>query len=107
MVRKPVMVYTSQGIRNAHVKVWRMLEDQLGRKLSKVGQAAEEALDLLKYDGDVNDSLACDFCSGRWKALDAEKWQGNFVADLRQRPLQPVKVRWNRFCCLTYSPEMD
>ena len=33
--------------------------------------------------------------------------QGNFVADLRQRPLQPIKVHWNRFCCLTYSPEMD
>ena len=53
------------------------------------------------------DSLAGDFCSGRWKSRDAEQWQGNFVADLRQRPLQPVKVRWNRFCCLTYSPEMD
>ncbi|HIW65662.1 MAG TPA: hypothetical protein H9879_05470 [Candidatus Alistipes intestinipullorum] len=260
LVRKPVMVYTSQKIRNAHVKVWRMLEDQLGHKPSEVGQAAEEApdqpkaeddadgtsagrgksleveravegaLDLLKYDGDVNDSLAemrkkwggeisalhdarfdeigvqyacrsheeglaavgqeltcfgyrlydldgddvylltlqpethatdfekacreagqycrllkqsgrapgtparaitperempCeevpwpddadymldslagDFCSGRWKSRDAEEWQGNFVVDLRQRPLQPVKVRWNRFCCLTYSPEMD
>ena len=88
LVHKPVMVYTSQGIRNAHVKVWRMLEDQLGRKPSEVGQAAEEtpsqpkvesdadgtltgksefpeveraveeALDLLRYDGDVNDSLA-------------------------------------------------
>ena len=55
----------------------------------------------------VLDSLAGDFCSGRWKSRDAEEWQGNFVADLRQRPLQPVKVRWNRFCCLTYSPEMD
>lgn len=259
LVRKPVMVYSSQGIRNAHVKVFQMLEDQLGRNLSTIGQAAEapdqpkeeddpgdtsaggskfpevgraveEALDLLKYDGDVNDSLAemrkkwgegisvlhearfdeigvqyacrsheeglaalgqeltchgyrlydldgddiylltlqpeahatdfekacgkagqycrqlkqpgrapgtpareidpgrtmpCeevpwpddadymldslagDFCSGRWKSRDAEQWQGNFVADLRQRPLQPVKVRWNRFCCLTYSPEMD
>ena len=260
LVRKPVMVYTSQGIRSAHVKVFRMLEDQLGRKSSEVGQAAaeasgqpkaesdtdgtsaerskspeveravEEALDLLKYDGDVNDSLAemrekwggeisalndarfdeigvqyacrpheegmnavgqeltchgyrlydldgddiylltllpeaeaanfekacrkegqscrllkqaertpgtpareiapgrtmpCeevpwpddavymldslagDFCSGRWKSRGAEEWQGNFVADLRQRPLQPVKVRWNRFCCLTYSPELD
>ena len=260
LVRKPVMVYTSQGIRNSHVKVFQMLEDQLGRKSSEVEQAAEEtpgqpeaksdtdgtsaerskspeveraveeALDLLKYDGDVNDSLAemrkkwgeeisvlhdarfdeigvqyacrsheegmtalgqeltghgyrlydldgddiylltlqpeahatdfekscrkagqycrqlkqsgrapgspartldpghtmpCeevpwpddadymldalagDFCSGRWKSRDAEEWQGNFVADLRQRPLQPVKVRWNRFCCLTYSPEMD
>ena len=53
------------------------------------------------------DSLAGDFCSGRWKSRDTEEWQGNFVADLRQRPLQPVKVRWNRFCCLTYSPEMD
>ena len=260
LVRKPVMVYTSQGIRNSHVKVFQMLENQLGRKSSEVEQAAEEtpgqpeaesdtdgtsaerskspeveraveeALDLLKYDGDVNDSLAemrkkwgegisvlhearfdeigvqyacrsheeglaalgqeltchgyrlydldgddiylltlqpeahatdfekacgkagqycrqlkqpgrapgtpvreidpgrtmpCeevpwpddadymldslagDFCSGRWKSRDAEQWQGNFVADLRQRPLQPVKVRWNRFCCLTYSPEMD
>lgn len=53
------------------------------------------------------DSLAGDFCSGRWKNREAEEWQGNFVADLRQRPLQPVKVRWNRFCCLTYSPELD
>lgn len=53
------------------------------------------------------DSLAGDFCSGRWKSRDTEEWQGNFVADLRQRPLQPVKVRWNRFCSLTYSPEMD
>lgn len=88
LVRKPVMVYTSQGIRNAHVKVFQMLENQLGRKLSEAGQAdvevlgqpkevsdaggtsagkdespeveraVEEALDLLKYDGDVNDSLA-------------------------------------------------
>ena len=91
LVRKPVMVYTSQGIRNAHVKVFQMLEDQLGHKPSAFGQAAEEALgqpeaaddadgmsagkagkgqfpeveraveealDLLKYDGDVNDSLA-------------------------------------------------
>jgi len=87
LVRKPVMVYSSQGIRNAHVKVFQMLEDQLGRNLSTIGQAAEapdqpkeeddpgdtsaggskfpevgraveEALDLLKYDGDVNDSLA-------------------------------------------------
>lgn len=87
LVRKPVMVYTSQGIRNAHVKVFQMLENQLGRNLSAIGQAAEapgqpkeeddpsdtstggskfpevgraveEALDLLKYDGDVNDSLA-------------------------------------------------
>ena len=261
LVRKPVMVYTSQGIRKAHVKVFQMLENQLGHKPSEIGQAeeeaqtkaeddaggmsagkagkgqfpeveraVEEALDLLKYDGDVNDSLAemrkkwgegisvlhearfdeigvqyacrsheeglaalgqeltchgyrlydldgddiylltlqpeahvadfekacgkagqycrqlkqpgrapgtparaldprrtmpCeevpwpddadymldalagDFCSGRWKSRDAEEWQGNFVADLRQRPLQPVKVRWNRFCCLTYSPEMD
>ena len=258
LVRKPVMVYTSQGIRNAHVKVFQMLENQLGRNLSTIGQAeeeaqpkeendpgdtsaggskfpeveraVEEALDLLKYDGEVNDSLAemrekwgetisalhdarfdeigvqyacrsheegmaalgqeltghgyrlydldgddsylltlqpeahaadfekacrkagqscrqlkqsgrasgtpartlapertmpCeevpwpddadymldalagDFCSGRWKNRDAEQWQGNFVADLRQRPLQPVRVRWNRFCCLTYSPELD
>ena len=258
LVRKPVMVYTSQGIRNAHVKVFQMLENQLGHKPSEVGQAeeeaqpkaeddpgdtsaggskfpeveraVEEALDLLKYDGEVNDSLAemrekwgetisalhdarfdeigvqyacrsheegmaalgqeltghgyrlydldgddsylltlqpeahaadfekacrkagqycqllkqsgrapgtpareidpgrtmpCeevpwpddadymldalagDFCSGRWKNRDAEQWQGNFVADLRQRPLQPVRVRWNRFCCLTYSPELD
>ena len=257
LVRKPVMVYTSQGIRNAHVKVFQMLENQLGRNPSEVGQtveevqslskeedgtsagksqfpeierAVEEALDLLKYDGDVNDSLAeirkkwgeevsvlhdarfdeigvqyacrsheegmaaigqeltcrgyrlydldgddvylltiqqeahaadfekacrkasqycrqlkqsgrapgtpartldpgrtmpCeevpwpedadymldslagDFCSGRWKSRETEEWQGNFVADLRQRPLRPVKVRWNRFCCLTYSPEMD
>lgn len=260
LVRKPVMVYTSQGIRNAHVKVFQMLENQLGRNPSairqateeapgqpkeednadgtsagksqfpEVEQAVEEALDLLRYDGDVNDSLAemrkkwgeavpalhdarfdeigvqyvcrpheeglaalgqeltchgyrlydldgddiylltlqpearaadfekacraadqycrllkqpgrasgtpaqaldpertmpCeevpwpddadymldslagDFCSGRWKSRDTEQWQGNFVADLRQRPLQPVKVRWNRFCCLTYSPEMD
>lgn len=87
LVRKPVMVYTSQGIRNAHVKVFQMLENQLGRNISAIGQAAEapgqpkeedgtdgtlagksqfpeveqaveEALDLLKYDGDVNDSLA-------------------------------------------------
>ena len=36
------------------------------------------------------DSLAGDFCSGRWKSRDAEEWQGNFVADLRQRPLHPV-----------------
>ena len=34
LVRKPVMVYSSQGIRNAHVKVFQMLEDQLGRNLS-------------------------------------------------------------------------
>ena len=81
------MVYTSQGIRKAHVKVFQMLENQLGHKPSEIGQAAEapgqpkeeddpgntsaggskfpevelaveEALDLLKYDGDVNDSLA-------------------------------------------------
>ena len=88
LVRKPVMVYTSQGIRNAHVKVFRMLEDQLGRNpltigqpagetpdqpkeesdadgasagksgFPEVGRAVEEALDLFKYDGDVNDSLA-------------------------------------------------
>ena len=87
LVRKPVMVYTSQGIRNAHVKVFQMLENQLGGNLSTIGQAAEapdqpkeeddpgdtsaggskfpeveraveEALDLLKYDGEVNDSLA-------------------------------------------------
>ena len=87
LVRKPVMVYTSQGIRNAHVKVFQMLENQLGRNQSAIGQAAEapgqpkeeddpgdtsaggskfpevgraveEALDLLKYDGEVNDSLA-------------------------------------------------
>lgn len=44
LVRKPVMVYTSQGIRNAHVKVFQMLEDQLGHKPSAFGQAAEEAL---------------------------------------------------------------
>ena len=31
LVRKPVMVYTIQGIRNAHVKVFQMLENQLGR----------------------------------------------------------------------------
>ena len=256
LVRKPVMVYTSQGIRSAHAKVFRMLEDQLGRKPSEAGQdaektpeqqkeesdadgrskfpevgrAVEEALDLLKYDGDVNDSLAemrkkwgegisalhdgrfdriveqyaclpheegmaaigqeltrlgyrlydldgdetylltlrpearaeaferacrkagqycrllkqprrepgmaarevdprpampCeevlwpddgvymldslagDFCSGRWKEHGSEEWQGNFVADLRQRPLQPVKVRWKGFCRLVYSPELD
>ena len=87
LVRKPVMVYTSQGIRNAHVKVFQMLENQLGRKLSEAGQAdvevlgqpkeaddpdsmsaggsqspeveraVEEALDLLTDDGDVNVSL--------------------------------------------------
>ena len=96
-----------------------MLENQLGCNLSTIGQAVEapglpkaadatsvgksqfpevertveEALDLLKYDGDVNDSLTGDFCSGRWKALDVEEWQGNFVTNLRQRPLRPVKVR--------------
>ena len=260
LVRKPVMVYTSQGIRSAHVQVFRMLENQLGRKPSEAGQAAveapgqpkeesdaggtpdgkgkfpeveravEEALDLLKYDGDVDDSLcemrgrwgdeaaalhdgrfdriveqyaclpheegmaaigqeltclgyrlydldgdeiylltlqpearaeafeqACrqagqycrllkqprrdpgmaarevdpgqampceealwpddadymldslagDFCSGRWKEHGREEWQGNFVADLRRRPLQPVKVRWKGFCRLVYSPELD
>ena len=90
LVRKPVMVYTSQGIRNAHVKVFQMLENQLGHDPTAIGevaeapglpkaadatdatdgtlagksqfpeveQAVEEALDLLKYDGDVNDSLA-------------------------------------------------
>lgn len=57
--------------------------------------------------GYMLDSLAGDFCRGRWKSREAEEWQGNFVADLRQRPLQLVKVRWPRFCCLTYSLEMD
>lgn len=93
LVRKPVMVYTSQGIRNAHVKVFQMLENQLGHDPSAIGEAAaapgqpkaaddaggtsadgsqspeveravEEALDLLKYDGDVNDSLA--EMRGKW-----------------------------------------
>lgn len=76
-------------------------------KFPKIEQAVEEALAPHRYDGDVNDSLASGFCSGRWKALDAEEWQGNFAADLHQRPLQPVKVHWNRFCSLVYSPEID
>ena len=168
LVRKPVMVYTSQGIRNAHLKVFQMLENQLGRNPSAIGQASkeapgqpeeddlgdtsagrskfpeveravEEALDLLKYDGDVNDSLAemrekwgeeisvlhdARFdeigvqyaCRPHEEGLAAVGQEltchGYRLYDLDGDEiylltLQPVKVRWNRFCCLTYSPEMD
>lgn len=53
LVRKPVMVYTSQGIRSAHVQVFRMLENQLGRKPSEAGQAAVEAPGQPKEESDA------------------------------------------------------
>lgn len=117
LVRKPVMVYTSQGIRSAHVQVFRMLENQLERKPSEAGQAAveapgqpkeesdaggtpdgkgkfpeveravEEALDLLKYDGDVDDSL-CEM-RGRWGGEAAALHDGRFDRIVEQYACLP------------------
>lgn len=50
--------------------------------------------------------IAGNFASGIWIAKDEER-QGKFVADLRDRPLEPIKVKWDGFRELTYSPELN
>ena len=50
--------------------------------------------------------VAGNFASGIWIAKDEER-QGKFVVDLRDRPLEPIKVKWDGFRELTYSPELD
>ena len=124
LVRKPVMVYTSQGIRSAHVQVFRMLENQLGRKPSEAGQdaveapgqpkeegdaggtpdgkgkfpeverAVEEALDLLKYDGDVDDSL-CEM-RGRWATRPRRCTTGGSTASSNSMPASRTRRGWRR-----------
>ncbi|WP_195985577.1 hypothetical protein [Clostridium sp. D33t1_170424_F3] len=50
--------------------------------------------------------IAGNFASGIWMAKNKEQ-QGKFVADLRKRPLEPIKVKWADFRALTYSPKLD
>lgn len=51
-------------------------------------------------------SVAGDFASGLWIAKD-EAQRGQFVADLRKRPLEPIKVHLEDFREFTYSAELD
>lgn len=51
-------------------------------------------------------TIAGNFASGIWIAKD-EIQQGKFVADLRERPLKPIKVNWEGFHGFTYSPKLD
>ena len=73
LVRKPVMVYTSQGIRNAHVKVFQMLENQLGRNLSAIGQATE-APGQPKEEDDPGDTRPVEVNSRRSSGPWRRRW---------------------------------
>ena len=50
--------------------------------------------------------IAGNFASGIWIAKEDDQ-QGKFVADLRNSPLQPIRVQWKDFRELTYSQELD
>ena len=50
-------------------------------------------------------TIAGNFASGIWIAKD-EIQQGKFVADLRERPLKPIKVKLGRISWLYLFPEI-
>lgn len=80
------------------------------------GQAAKEQDTQLqmpcrdsRFPGDAYytvQKIAGNFASGIWIGKE-EGQEGKFVADLRKRPLEPLKVKWPGFRELTYSPELD
>lgn len=51
-------------------------------------------------------SFAGDFACGYWRRTDDEKWQGPFVANLKDTPPQPIKLKRKDFRSLVYSAEL-
>lgn len=50
--------------------------------------------------------VAGNFAGGIWITKNEDQ-RGKFVADLRKRPLEPIKVKWDNFREFTYSPELE